>query len=218
MELNEILDLNDVLEDAQDFTYTLLRDYGYPDHELIDLWFEANHQWEITFKRVNFALALLADLDTLLASKLTEDELLKLQAKKETLLRGRRLFNAFYRTSDNFILRSFQYSTWLHQLFLEQNPALKANGIKTGSDPWWDEQTDLSNRASDRLREILVAEDPEAARAVVLEHMQTMHERVVQREAQLNPSCAVTTPDVVLSLSELEEIFVSLEIDHMFFD
>jgi hypothetical protein len=212
------MELNDLLEDAQDFTYTLLRDYGYSNHELIEQWFEANHQWEITFTRLNMAISLMDDLLELLEVKLTHKELDSLKEKREGLVRGRRLFDVFYREADQFITRNLQYSAWLHQFYMGPKKMIFDLNKHTSEDPWWERQASLSQKAGDKLRAVLIAEDPKKARAAVIRVFKVLQRNIVDRSAALGVPSDAEVPGNVMPLGKLSYLFDSLEVDHMFFD
>lgn len=212
------MELNDVLEDAQDFTYSLLRDYGYPDHELIELWFEANHQWEITLHRMNLAISLMDDLEELLGEKLTVEEAQALKSKREMILRGRRHFDVFYLDADSFLVRELQYSAWLHSIFQGQGASVYDLARHRSEDPWWQRQAVLSEDAAANLRRILTVEDPAIQRENFMVILRLMHKNILQRDAELSASRNLSPPDSVLPLSELQSKLDGLEVDHMFFD
>lgn len=218
MELDGILELNDVLEASQEFTYDLLRDYGYPNHDLIELWFEANHQWTVTLHRMNLAISLMNDLEELLGEKLSVEEADSLKSKRELIIRGRRHFDAFYLEADSFLVRELQYSAWLHSIFQGQGAPIYDLARHHSEDPWWQRQAVLSEDAAAKLRRVLTVENAPKQREEFMVILRLMHKNLLQRDAELSASKSFSPPDSVLTLGELQGKFDGLEVDHMFFD
>lgn len=212
------MELNDVLEDAQDFTYSLLRDYGYPDHELIELWFEANHQWEVTLHRMNLAISLMNDLEELLGEKLSVEEEESLKSKRELIIRGRHRFDIFYLEADSFLVRELQYSAWLHGIFRGQGAEVYDLARHNSEDPWWQRQATLSEEAAGKLRGVLTVKDPLKQREDFMVILRLMHKNILERDGELSASKTLSPPESVLTLSELQDKLDGLEVDHMFFD
>lgn len=212
------MELNDVLEDAQDFTYALLRDYGYPDHELIELWFEANHQWEVTLHRMNLAISLMNDLEELLGEKLSVEEGESLKSKRELIIRGRHRFDIFYLEADSFLVRELQYSAWLHGIFRGQGTQIYDLARHNSEDLWWQRQAALSEEAAGKLRGVLTVEDPLKQREEFMVILRLMHKSILERDAELSASKTLSPPESSLTLSELQDKLDGLEVDHMFFD
>lgn len=212
------MDINAVLEDAQFFTYDLLRVYGYPYHELVEQWRVANTQWEITFHRMNHSIGLMDKLEKSLSGKLTESEQKSLEDVREGLRRILRAFTAFYQDAEDFSVLNLQYSTWLHQVLVKPKAeALQINKLSV-RDPWWESQMTLSRTVSHKLREILVADDHRVARFEALECLRLMQSNILNRSIEVNPDGTIPIPEGVATLAELASKLDALEVDHMFFD